>query len=336
MGDLKPFVNQCDIKIRQDRIGRYFKRYTESFVFDELSESYWEKAGQGLVDVMKGVPVPLRKEEMGGQGLSILRLAENMGWIMGIDPHFAYTKHYVDFLNKLFGDAAAEGLLGKGTSAADAGKLDEACIYFRAALCVAPTDLHAMYSYAKVCRDMYLESNDEEYIGRFKAEATEYFELLTEVHPEFVQAYYYLGYAYLNMGLYVKAQLAWESFMGKSQMPDDSEEIQERLWQIAEPVEIERGCNMVLSGSFHRGLEVLEPFMETQYKTWWPLSYYLGVCYARVGRQQEALDSFKNVLTMNASHLETMEELADIYAAYDDRENEEKYRRKVELVRGAE
>jgi len=39
---------------------------------------------------------------------------------------------------------------------------------------------------------------------------------------------------------------------------------------------------------------------------------------------------------MNASHLETMEELADIYAAYDDRENEEKYRRKVELVRGAE
>jgi len=33
--------------------------------------------------------------------------------------------------------------------------------------------------------------------------------------------------------------------------------------------------------------------------------------------------------------MRVLDTIADIYAAYDDRENEEKYRRKVELVRGA-
>ena len=329
-------AEQCDVKIRKDRIGRYFKKYAKNFVFDEFSDSYLEKAGKGLNDLMKGVPIPLRKEDVeqfeGGKGLSALHLAENMAWIMGIDPHFKYTQSYIDFLNKLFNYKIYEGILKKGRNAAESGDIDKACIYFRATLCMNPTYLHGMYSYARACRALYLESNNEEYIGRFKAEAMDYFELLTEAHPKFAQAYYYLGYAYLNMGLYVKAELAWKTYLSRSQTPKDRKEIKERLQQIAEPVEIEQGCNMVLSGSFKRGLMTLEPFMDTKFKTWWPLSYYLGVCYARLGQQKKALESFKNVLTMNASHLETMQELADIYAAYNDKENEEKYRKKAELI----
>jgi len=331
---------QCDVKIRKDRIGRYFKKYANKFVFDEFSDSYLEKAGKGLADLMKGVPIPLRKEDVesfnGGTGLPALHLAENMAWIMGIDPHFQYTQSYIDFLNKLFNYKIYEGILKKGRNAAESGDLDKACIYFRATLCMNPTYMHGMYSYARACRALYLESKNEEYIGRFKAEAMDYFELLTEVHPKFAQAYYYVGYAYLNMGLYIKAELAWKTFVKKSQTSKDRKEIKERLEQIAEPVEIEQGCNLVLSGSFRRALETLEPFMETRFKTWWPLSYYLGVCYARLGRQEDALKSFKNVLTMNASHLETMEELADIYAAAGDQENKEKYRKKVELIRKSE
>ena len=40
-----------------------------------------------------------------------------------------------------------------------------------------PDYLHAMYSYARACRAMYLDSGNEEYVGRFKAEALDYFEL---------------------------------------------------------------------------------------------------------------------------------------------------------------
>ena len=339
-GPLKPMDKldeKFDIKIRKDRIGRYFKKYTKKFVFDEFSESYLEKAGKGISDIMKGVPIPLRKEDVkkfeGGQGLSTLHLAENMAWIMGIDPHFKYTRSYVDFLNKIYNNKINDGILKKGRKAAESGELDKACIYFRATLCMNPTYLHGMYSYAKACRAMYLESNNEEYIGRFKAEALEGFELLTEAHPKFAQAYYYLGYAYLNMGLYVKAEIAWNEFVGKSHHHKDRKEIKQRLQQIAEPVEIENGYNMVLSGNYKRGLAALEPFMETRFKTWWPLSYYLGVCYERLGRPKEALESFRNVLTMNASHLETMDELARLYSASGDKENENKYRKKAELIR---
>ena len=330
-------AKQADVKIREDRIGKYFKKYTKQFVFDEFSKSYLAKVGKGLPELMKGVPIPLRKEDIkefaGGEGIHALHLAENMTWIMGIDPHFEYTEKYVAFLNALYNRKIAEGILKKGRNAAEQEDYDKACIYFRATLCMDPTYLHGMYSYARVCRAMYLASDNEEYIGRFKAEALEYFELLTEIHPRFAQAYYYLGYAYLNMGLYVKAQITWENFLKASYNSKDRKEIKERLTQIADPVEIEQGTNLVLAGSFRQGLAVLEPFMATQFKTWWPLSYYLGVCYSRLGEQEKALDSFLNVLKMNASHFETMEELADLYAAIGDTEKEEKYRKKIELVR---
>ena len=334
MEELEKISHDADIKTREDRIGRYFKKYLKKFVFAEFSEGYMKKAK--ISGIMEGVPVPLRKEDLeefrGGDGFPALYLAENMAWVMGADPHFKYTQNYVDLLHKLFNKKICDGILKKGRDAAENGKLDKACIYFRATLCINPVYLHGLYSYARACRAMYLESENEEYIGRFKAEAMDYFELTTLAHPGYAQAYYYLGYAYLNMGLYMKAELAWKDFVKRSQTPKDRKEIKERLAQIAEPVEIEQGCNTVMAGRYKEGLRALKPFMETKFKTWWPLSYYLGVCYARLGMEEEALSSFKNVLTMNAGHLETMEELVTIYEAREDTENVEKYRRKAEIV----
>ena len=324
----------ADLKIRKDRVGRYFKKYLNRFVFVEFSESYMERAG--ITEIMRGVPVPLRKDDLetfnGGEGIKGLHLVENMTWVMGADPHFKHVPSYIDLLSKVYNYKIYEGMLKKGRNFAEKGDLKKACIYFRATLCMNPVYLHGMYSYARVCRALYMESDDAEYIGRFKAEAMDYFELLTEAHPKFAQAYYYLGYAYLNMGLYLKAQLAWQGFLSRSQNPKDRKEIKERLSQIEEPVAIEEGCNVVLSGNFKRGLDILEPFKRSRFKTWWPLSYYLGVCYIRLGMKEEALAAFKTVLTLNGSHLETMKELADIYAADGDAENEEKYRKKIELI----
>jgi len=329
-------AEKADIKTRKDRIGRYFEKYLRGFIFDEFSESYMEKAG--ILEVMAGVAVPLRMGDLdkfhGGDGVPALHLVENMAWVMGADPHFEYTSKYVGFVEKLFNQKICSGIVKKGRDAAEKGDLDKACIFFRAALCLQPTYLDGMYSYARACRAMYLESDEEEYIGRFKAEAMDYFELTTEAHPRFAQAHYYLGYAYLNMGLYVKADLAWKDFLKHSRNPKDKKEIRERLGQIAEPMQIEQGCNLVMSGRFEQGLEALAPFMETKFNAWWPLSYYLGVCYARLGMEAEALKSFKNVLTMNATHLETMEEMAGIYASLGDEANEEKFNRKIEIVRG--
>jgi len=315
-----------------DRVGRYFEKYIKGFAFCELSAGYLKKAG--VFDIMNGVPVPLGKEGLAesGGGVPLARLAENMCMVIGSDPDFTYAQNYADFLTGLYGDKVCEGIIKEGERAALSGDFGMACVFFRAALRFSPGHLSAMYGYAKACREMYLLSEDEECTGRFKAESMSVFESLAEVHPEFAGSYYYLGYAYLNAGLYLKAELTWREFLKRGGDLDEMEEIKERLAKIAEPVEIERGYNMALSGRFAQGLEILEPFLETQFKTWWPLSYYLGICYRGLSQNDKALLSFKNVLTMNASHVATMEELADLYAKAGDHESGEKYRKKIEIL----
>lgn len=327
--------SESDIQLREDRIGRYFKKYLNKFVFDEFSPQFMEKSKAG--DLMKGVPIPLRKKDLkafaGGEGLPMLVIAENMTWVMGCDPHFKHTKDYVAILSKLYNYKLYEGMMKEGRDAAERGAMDDACIHFRAALCMKSDYLHAMYSYARACRAMYLDSRNEEYVGRFKAEALDYFELLTETHPRFAQGFYYLGYAYLNMGLYIKADLTWREFLKFSRNGKDKKEIRTRLEQLQGPVQIEQGYNDVMSGRYEEGKARLEPFLKSQFNSWWPLHYYLGVAYEMTGKKSQAVASFKKVLTMNASHIETMNELVAIYDQEGDKENKRKYEKKIELIR---
>lgn len=114
---------ECDIQLREDRIGKYFKKYLNKFVFVEFSEDFMKKSKAG--DLMRGVPIPLRKKEIkefaGGEGIDMLVLAENMAWVMGCDPHFKYTKDYVAILKKLYNYKLYEGMMKEGRDAAERG-----------------------------------------------------------------------------------------------------------------------------------------------------------------------------------------------------------------------
>jgi len=338
LAQAKPVVlppELAEMRHRPDRVGKYFKKYMAKFIFVEFNSEFLK--GTKVESFMRGVPVPLRKKDVsefaGGRGLTPNHLAENMAWIMGSDPQFKHTDAYVQYILKMFNNKIAEQMLKIGRDAAETGDFDSACIHFRACLCINPTYLHAMYSYAKVCRNMYEKGNNKEYVGRFKAESMDYFELITELHPRFAQAYYYLGYAYLNMGLYAKAEATWKIFLRASKTLKDTKEIRNRIEQIKEPVRIEVGYTNILAGRYDDGIDILEPFLERKYKDWWPLHYYLGVAYQQTGRTGEAVARFKNVLTMNGSHLETMEELLAIYRSQSDKENITKFETKIKLIR---
>jgi hypothetical protein len=326
---------QSELQYRPDRVGKYFKKYLSKFVFVEFGDEFLK--GTKIEDFMRGVPVPLRKKDVsafaGGKGLMPNHIAENMAWVMGSDPQFKHNDAYVQYMLKMFNKKIVEQILKLGRNAAEIQDYDNACIHFRACLCVNPTYLHAMYSYAKVCRSMYEKSNNKEYVGRFKAESMDYFELITEIHPRFAQAYYYLGYSYLNMGLYAKAEATWKIFLRVSRTAKDIREIKNRIDQIKEPIRIEEGYTLILTGRYDDGIDILEPFLDRKYKDWWPLHYYLGVAYQQIGRTGDAVARFKNVLAMNASHLETMEELLVIYRSQGDKENITKYETKIKLIR---
>lgn len=211
--ELKLKKQDYDIKERPDRIGIYLKKYTRDFVFDQLSDAYIMRTG---FNNLNGIPVPLRKRDferfLNGNGLELDLIIDNIGWIMGIDPKFEYIENYLKFLDAFNNEKIVKTLVMKGCDYAENKDYDTAVIHFRAALCIQPYDIDAMYNYALACRDIYLASDEEDYIGRFKAESIDYFELLVLIYPEFSQGYYYLGYSYLNLGLYIKAKLTWEKF----------------------------------------------------------------------------------------------------------------------------
>lgn len=318
-----------------DRIGDYLIPHTNDYIFDELSESCLERAG--LADILTGVPVPIRKTEL--TGLTNVKIAHNMAVIIGCNINFQYRDSYLEYIRHSFGKDFAKPLINEGIKSAAQGDFDYACICFRGALLIDPESKDALYCYGRACRDSYDAGEGEEYVGRYKAEALEAFEKLTLSAPDFDMGFYYLGYLYLNLGLYLKAKLTWEEFMklAASDNGDSTkqrEEISEWLRKLDEPVKIEAAYNKVLSGRFEQGIEELSPYVkDSRFDEWWPLWYYLGVAYSHTGDKVRAEESFRRVLEISPSNTEAMEELVSLYEAAGDEERREKYAEKIKLVK---
>jgi len=332
--DVKRPDTETHLTLRPDRVVKYLKHRMKDLTFDEFTPVFLERAG--MKDTFSGVPIPLREEDREAfkteRGVPSTILAENMARVLGIDPKFPHCEVYLDFIERNFGNKAVENMTRKAKDLADKDLFEDACIYFRAGLVLKYNELAAMYGYARILRKLYEDSDKEEYIGNLKAEALDYFEMTTEYHPRFDMGFYYLGYMYLNLGLYKKAYLAWEKFVKLGHTRKDRQEIRKRMQQLDDPIEIERGYNAVLSGKWGKGIKILEPYKDSKFNDWWPLWYYLGVAYARMNRLQEAEAAFKQALKGSPRHVESMEELAAIYAEKGDKTNRKKFRDKITLL----
>ena len=312
----------------KDRISQYLTPHLSEMIFDELSDGYLERAG--IKDTMTGVPVPIRKTEL--ESISTLSIARNMAFVIGCDPTFQYKENYIAYILRAFDKRFAEGLIADGVEGAARNDFEYACIQFRAAMQIDPDNANAYYCYGRACKDAYEAGEEEELVGRFKAESLEAFEIATLKNPQLAEAFYFLGYGYVNLGLYIKAKLTWEDFMKLSADEELKKEIAQRLEQLEQPVEIEKGYNMVLAGKYEEGIEALSVYTEGQYADWWPLWYYLGAAYASLERDDEAVASFLQVLRFSPSNAEAMEELVKLYEKLGDEEKAAKYRTKLEIV----
>ena len=366
---------------RTDRIGELLTGYLKDFVFDELSEEYLKKAG--VYDILKDVPVPIRRTEM--TGITVLKIALNMAFVIGCDPNFKYRDNYVKYILKNFDKRFSDGLLAQGMDRAEKSSFEEAVIDFRAAILVDPDNAKAYYCYGRGLKDCYekllndeqdmtsgvsYSKETEDMVGRYKAESLEAFEVATLKDPNLAEAYYYLGYAYLNMGLYLKAKLTWETYVklgnetdfdkltdkARKSLEESLKEISQRLEQLEQPVKIEEGYNMILSGKFEDGIKVLRPYTESDFKNWWPLWFYLGTAYKELAAQskdellkaepeadaakddvvvaasEEAVKNFLEVLKLSPSNRDAMEELVKLYRFLGNDEKVNKYETKLKIV----
>ena len=318
-----------------DRISEYLAPNLKTVLFDELSDAYLEKAG--IKDILQEVPVPVLRSD--GGAITVLTIAKNMAFVIGCDPQFQYKDNYVKYILRNFDERFADGLLAEGVQAADEKKYEYACIMFRGAMQINPENANVYYCYGRACKDFYEQCDDETIIARFKAEALEAFEVATIKNPEFADPYYYLGYGYVNMGLYIKAKITWEEYVKLTKDTEDNdvkearEEVEGRLLQLQEPVKIEEGYNLILTEKYQEGVSILQPYTEGRFKTWWPLWYYLGMAYSGMGDNDKAKEHFLEVLKLSPSNEDTMEKLVEIYTASGETDKVEKYSKKLEVVK---
>lgn len=321
---------------KKDRIAKYLQKLNGGILFDELADKYLIKAG--LYDLLHGIPVPVTSDM--GDELSTLTIALGMARIIGADNNFKYRDIYIKYMENIFGNNLERALIAEGAKYGKSRDYEIACMFFRAVLLVEPKSRDALYLYGRACKDAYeIPNDDETYVGNFKAESLEIFELLTMLHDEFAMGYYFLGYGYANLGLYVKAELTWNTFMELTAAPDDDEiqelrsEVGERLYALNEPVKIEKGVNRILSGDYLGGIEILSKYKDGQYKDWWPLWYYLAIAEESLGNAAASIEYYKKALTYTPSNIDIMEKLASVYALIGDNENSVKYLNKIQLVK---
>lgn len=313
---------------KKDKIGYYLQAHLEQYLFDELSEAYLKKAG--VDDILMDIPIPIKKTEL--TGMTTLKIAQNMAFVIGCNPEFKYADNYIKYIVRVYGKKFAEGLINDGIDGASKSDYDYACVQFRAALLIDGESTDALYCYGRACKDAYELGEEEDFIARFKAESIEAFEELTIKKPDFDMGFYFLGYGYLNLGLYVKAQLTWEEFMKLSTDDKLKKEIQERLSVLNEPVEIEQGYNSILAGKFDEGISVLNKYKEGPFENWWPLWFYLGTAYMGIEKREEAIEAFLRVLKISPSNIDTMKNLVALYEELGDEMKMDKYKNKIKVI----
>ena len=323
----------------KDRLSQYLTLRLKDYMFDELSSSYLDRAG--IKEIMTGVPVPFSGKDLSSPETSTLALSGNMAFVIGCDADFKYKENYIAYILKNFGKDFAKPLVNRGMKAADGDDFEEAVIYFRAARMIDPDLPEALFGYARACHDAYesavgadvVEEKDQEYVGILKAESLKAFERLTIEHEDFAPGFYYLGYAYLNLGLYIKARLTFLDFIHKTDDAELRAEVTKLEERLIEPCKIEEGINAILSGHLESGIDVLEHYSEDKrFNTWWPLWYYLGSAKFAMGKSDEAEKCFLTLLQYSPSNTDAMEALVNIYELRGDDFRAKKYRDKVALV----
>ena len=330
-----------DFRKREDKLSGWLDGEVKTFLFDSFSDDYCTRTG---MEFLRGVDIPIKPGNLaafhGEGGLPVTDLADNMALVIGANTQFKYRDAYISYLALYFNEKLVDVLAQKGAEELKAQHYRKSCIYFRAALLLDSQSREAMFGYACCCREWYLsmEGEDEqELIAILKKEASEYFEHVTRVYPDYAPAYYFLGYAYINGGQYKKAELVWKKFLELSKDADpereEIKEIRERVASLADPVKIEEGVNLLTAGHLEDGLRILERYVGTEYDSWWPLHYYLASAYRELGFFEESIEGFKRVLALQPSHEESCECLAELFAADGDADNAEKYRRKAEIIR---
>lgn len=290
------------------------KDKTDEVVFIELKPS--ALGALGGVKLPIGTPVPFMTRDMvskvsGAQGADIAlpSILEGMVHILGIDPQFKFKDAYIEFLKSIDSEFGRR-ILADALALAQGGAKLDAVVRLRACLLLEPENLDVLYNMARLLEDLAVENEkDEKLYKLYMGTARNALEKCLEVKADFALAAYHLGFHYVNEQTYGRAERIWTQAMATEALTDDQKlEIVNTLRNIDAKLEYEKGYQLVIEGFADQGLEHLVPLLD-DHPEWWNLMFFVGLAYRQKEMFDEALHYFKQSLSLNTGHVETMNEI---------------------------
>ncbi len=340
------------------KVEQYFKEVMDKIVFINLSNDFLDKHVN--LRFLKGVPIPISLEVLeneakksggGKKGFSPAAAAQAMIFVIGASENFPYAEQYKRFL-KYNIKGLYVATLASGIDMAQSGRLMEAAIVLRAADIYdrwsrkdavidgptlrdpkLPQTPDAIYNYARVCRDIYMNEEEEDQTKRavFREESVSAFERLMKEFPAYDQSYYFLGFFYMNKKRYQDAKNVWTKFLKLTKETVMAEDVRERMEQVDDLIIYEKGYLEVMNDRAEEGLEILLPLYE-KYREWWNLLFFIGLAYRKLGEYEKAKFFFKEVVRIKPSQSDAYNELGLCCASLSEYPDAEKYFKKAALI----
>ncbi len=264
----------------------------------------------------KELPVPVRVEKLmedikkqnERDGITLNNIIDGIIYIQGTDPSFEYLKDYNEMLKELNFDI--KPYIIYCINKFDGNEIKDSVIYGKALVNIDENE-KSCFVYASALEKMGVQLNEKgkDTISQyFFEEAHKYFEKALDYDDKFALAYYKLGYYYKRMQQYIKADLTWEKHQEIDDDPLRIDEIRNELISLKPYVDYERGYNLVLKERQEEALEFLLPLVK-DFSGWWNLLFFIGLAYRSLGDYEIAETYFENVLKIDGSQKEAMNEL---------------------------
>ena len=278
------------------KLDEYLKDNLDSLVFINLKDGKDIKVKECTID--STIPLPLMVENVVDKvkgtedvsDISIVTIAQGMIKVIGIDSKFIYNDIYIEFLRN-FDENVIKIIIEQGTKYMQENQNKDGLICFKAAAFMDKDNLDALYNYGRAVEELAFE-DDKNIKSTLEQEALEGFEHITVNHSEYGLGYYHLGFYYLNLGQFKKAELLWKNALELDTPETFKDDIYEKLGDIAYKITYEEGYNLILSGQEEAGLEKLLS-LEERFPEWWNLLFFIGLGNRFIGNIQEALLYFK-------------------------------------------
>lgn len=294
----------------------FFNEKKEEISFITLKKGAKLPLGKKFYIAKDKLDIPIRidnliidiKKQDRYDGVTVKNIVDGIIYIIGIDKKFENINEYIEILN-LF-ESNIEAYIIHSVNNFSESEIDSAVIYGKSLINICENEKNC-FVYANTLEKKgvkYLEDGLKKQYTIFLNEAEKYFERCLDFNDTFSLAYYKLGFYYKSKQQYIKAGLYWEKSIEYDDDENRIEEIRNELKELQMFINYEKGYNYVLNGEVQEGLDILLPIAEKR-SGWWNLLFFIGLAYRLMKEYEIAEKYFENVIKINPSQLDSINEL---------------------------